>query len=163
MDGELFSKQCNLCDYHGPTRSFLIVHQYKAHGIGRRSCELCYYHTTSKKAFKKHIFEEHEDGKYKCDKCDYTVTNFSGLVSHARAKHHIKCNHCEYSTTRISNLTKHVIVAHEKGDKVEIHMESVHKDEVAKYFCYQCEFKAANSKDLDVHIETNHEVHFICI
>merc|ERR1719186_294844 len=81
---------------------------------------------------------------FHCMKCDESFSGRSGLYSHNKAIHEgVKhsCNKCNYSATLKTDLKRHMMSVHEG---------------MRPYVCYQCDFKTADKKSLQYHLDKKH-------
>ena len=170
-EGEM-KYRCKLCHYNNESTLLLRQHMRLHKTKQPFECSLCDFIADSSESLQDHMIQHCKVRLYQCKMCPSTFNYKSQLRAHMRAHNDLDilmCDFCDFETRNVSSLrqhmkthdppfacetcnvtfsTNHNLQVHIKEGKCQPDDES---SEMNVQKCGQCEFVAANDKELRYH------------
>ena len=144
---------CNKCEYLGPNKHKLLIHEVDAHQHKQFQCDLCSW-SGLRRQFYKHKSINH-DGKKISNIHGTPFVTESDLKKHGEGhiKDKIACNDCEFTCYSSSNLESHKLFKHLIGPKFE---QKVSDSGKLLYSCKECNYDNHRLTNMNLHIKGKH-------
>ena len=170
-EGEM-KYRCKLCHYNNESTVLLRQHMRLHKTKQPFECSLCDFIADSSEGLQDHMIQHCKVRLYQCKMCPSTFNYKSQLRAHMRAHNDLDilmCDLCDFETRNVSTLRLHMKthdppfacetckVAFSTNHNLQVHIKEgkcqpgEEYSEIVAHKCGQCEFVAANGKELKYH------------